>query len=194
VGDYFQAMADVEVDEAGAPLVARAVVRWLVAEGIVDSTVSDCVLGADTGYPPGPHYLSAVDHADERLLLLRTNGLEVDVGRRVFYSTGGTGSAGCPRCERTVALQDPADLSVTPEWGLFSGALSRWYEGGSADVECPMCGRVVTFNDWRWPDDEPWAVGFLGFTFWNWPPLRASFVDRLAGRTGHRIVLTRGKL
>jgi hypothetical protein len=37
--------------------------------------------------------------------------------------------------------------------------------------------------------------GHLGFTFHNWPPLRAAFIEEFARHlSGHRIVLLDGKI
>lgn len=39
-----------------------------------------------------------------------------------------------------------------------------------------------------------YGIGKLGLTFWNWPPLSASFVREVTELLGHRSVLVRGKL
>jgi len=54
VGDSFQIIADVEATEAEAPGLAASVVGWLTAEGIIAAEPTDCVLGAESGYAPGP--------------------------------------------------------------------------------------------------------------------------------------------
>jgi hypothetical protein len=61
-------------------------------------------------------------------------------------------------------------------------------------VRCPHCGLLVDFNDWRWDSGRPFAVGFLGFAFWNWPELSDTFIAQVADRLGHRVVVTGGKL
>lgn len=52
------------------------------------------------------------------------------------------------------------------------------------------CGRVVGLNDWRW--QPPWGFGYLGFKFWNWPPLAQGFIAEAGRRLGHRTVLVAG--
>jgi hypothetical protein len=47
-------------------------------------------------------------------------------------------------------------------------------------------------NDWRW--QPPWGFGYLGFEFWNWPPLSQGFIAEVGRRLGHRTVLVAGKL
>jgi hypothetical protein len=74
---------------------------------------------------------------------------------------------------------------------VFTDAIGRWYEGGSGEVTRAHCGRDVGLNDWRW--DPTWAFGCLGFTFWNWPPLRDSFVTEASRLLGHRIAVVVGK-
>ena len=49
-------------------------------------------------------------------------------------------------------------------------------EGGPGEVRCPRFRHVARLNDWRWTN-EPFVVGFLGFTFWDWPLLTESYSD-----------------
>jgi hypothetical protein len=58
---------------------------------------------------------------------------------------------------------DPARGQVTPQWEPFSGAFGAWMEVGPGEVRCPRCSQVARLNDWR-STNEPFAVGFLGFT------------------------------
>jgi hypothetical protein len=104
------------------------------------------------------------------------------------------GPASCPLCGYAVTLEGPATGDATDEWHLFSNALGDWYDGGAGEVCCPNCGSPITINEWHWPADWPVAVGYLGFTFWNWPRLNATFVQRLGDLLGHRLVVTRGKV
>jgi len=93
-----------------------------------------------------------------------------------------------------VLLSDPTTGAVTDQWGPFSDALDTWYSGGSSLVQCPQCDRMIEFNDWRRVGGPPFAVGFLGLTFWNWPELSGQFVQQVEDRLGHRVVVTGGKL
>jgi hypothetical protein len=98
----------------------------------------------------------------------------------------------CPRCENMVVLEESETAQPTAYWDRFSDALDSWCQGGSGEVQCVHCDGVIGFNDWRWIGRWPFAVGFLGFTFWNWPPLRDSFIAQVAKRLEHRVVVTRG--
>lgn len=194
MGDHFQVIADVDAGEAEAPALAEALVNWLVRDGVITSDVTDCVLGAKHGYPPGPNFWAVVNNPDEGFLSLRTNGLEMTTDRTVFYpGQAELGPVDCPRCRQTVILSDEATGNVADHWERFSNALSSWHEGGSDLVPCPHCDQQVAFNDWRWAG-PPFAVGFLGLTFWNWPELSDWFVEQVARHLSHRVVRTGGKL
>lgn len=195
MGDFFQVLADVEATEAEAPALADSLVRWLAGEGVIMKDPTDCVLSADAGYPPGPSFRTAViDPNDDRFISLRSNGVDVSTGRQVFDpGQGELGAVTCPRCDEAMQLSDPETGSPADQWEPFSDALGSWYAGGPGQVRCPHCGLPADFNDWRW-DGRPFAVGFLGLTFWNWPELSTQFVRQVADHLGHRIVLTGGKL
>jgi hypothetical protein len=194
VGDYFEIIADVETTEAEAPEQAASVVSWLTREGIISAEPADCVLGAESGYPPGPRYTAAVTEPAEWLLRLQTNGVEVCTSRTVFSAAQGEmGPVVCPHCGQTVELEDPATGQIAPQWEPFNDALDAWMRGGPGEVRCPQCGQMAGFNDWRWIG-EPFAVGFLGFTFWNWPSLSESFIAQMASHLEHRVAVIRGKL
>jgi uncharacterized Zn-finger protein len=194
VGDTFQIIADIEATEAAAPALAASVVRWLSDSDIITGQQADCVLGAAAGYPPGPGYAAAVTDADELLPGLKVNGVEVTATRSVFFPVQGEiGPVTCPHCGHNVELQDPAAGTATAHWELFSDAFTHWMACEHSEVTCPYCRRAVGLNDWYWGVDWPVAVGFLGLTFWNWPPLSSSFIAQVQAHLGHRIVVTRGK-
>ncbi|NEA23963.1 hypothetical protein [Actinomadura bangladeshensis] len=72
--------------------------------------------------------------------------------------------------------------------------MDGWAEGRDAVMPCSSCARSVELAAWEWADDY-FALGYLGFTFWNWPPFRAEFVEEFGRRLGgHRVVLLAGKL
>ena len=103
MGDGFQIIADVEATEVAAAGLAASVVDWLTAEGIIAAEPTDCVLGAESGYAPGPHYTAAVTEPGEWLLELRTNGVRVSTNRNVFAPLQGEiGPVVCPACGQTV--------------------------------------------------------------------------------------------
>src|SRR5260370_26802620 len=68
------------------------------------------------------------------------------------------------------------------------------YSGGPTLVQCPQCDRMIEFNDWWRVGGPPFAVGFLGLPFWNWPELSGQFVQQVEDRLGHLVVVTGGQL
>lgn len=195
MAEWFQVVGDVEATEAEAPALAESVVRWLADDGVIARQPTDCVAGADAGYPPGPNFRSVVIRPDDDFLRLWAHGVEVRTGRQVFHpGAGELGAVTCPRCDQTVHLSDPSTHAVTDQWRHLADGLNSWHAGGPGLVRCPHCGLLVDFNDWLWVPGPPFAVGFFGLAFWNWPDLSAEFVRRLGNHLGHRIVLTGGKL
>jgi hypothetical protein len=177
MGDWFQTIADVDASPDDAEDLAAATLAWLTENGIVIAAATDCVLSG-LGHAPGPHYTTAVTEPDPALLTLRTNGVQFDTGRTVFYSMG-TDQITCPRCRHTIALADPQD-DPNDAWQELAQTLGIWYDGG--ERPCPNCARPVGLNDWIW--SPPWGFGHLGITFWNWPPLNRSFLTEIATRLG----------
>jgi hypothetical protein len=195
MGDNFQIIADVEATEAEAPPLAESVVTWLAENAIIAATPADCVLGSGPGYSPGPGYTTAVSELDVMFLELRTNGVEVLTTKTIFFPVQGElGPAECPHCRQVMVLEDPGTGEATTHWEQFSDALDQWWAGGPGEVACPHCTQRVSLNDWQWVGGWPIAAGFLGFTFWNWPPLSEEFIAQMATRLGHQVVVTKGKL
>jgi hypothetical protein len=197
MSDTYQTIVDADATAEKAADLAAGVVETFQRRDIIAGERTDCVLGSadGTGYPPGPNYEDAIEphvhsdvcrgqpHLDIRQLW--TNGLAVDVGRRVFYSMTGEQALVCRSCGSRIALDRfPASLDE---------AINEWYAGaGPGQFSCSFCGAPVAVSAWTW--DPPWAFGYLGFTFWNWPPLKANFVRDVGTLLGHRTVLVCGKL
>jgi DNA-directed RNA polymerase subunit RPC12/RpoP len=189
VGDWFQVIADVDATADEAEALGAATLAWLVDTGVVLGEATDCVL-ANVGYPPGPRYATAVTEVDPRLLTLRTNGVEVITGRTVFYSMGAD-HVTCPHCRHVIVLADDRADSIDP-WRELSAIIEAWRDGDTGDYRCPTCRRVVGLNDWTW--SPPWAFGYVGFKFWNWPQLTPNFLADVSTRLGHRTVHPHGKM
>ena len=182
MGDSFQSIVDRDATEAEAPELGAAIHKWLVSEGIVSADASDCVLGSDTGFPPGPHYEKAVDGPDEHLLQLVTNGLDIIAERHVFYACQGGFELVCSACSDRFEAPD--------EWG---DAVDEWYENkGPGLLACPRCGEAQPISYWE--HDPAWGFANLGFEFWNWRSLTDEFVREFGKRLGHRVLLVSGKL
>ncbi|WP_425245866.1 hypothetical protein [Streptomyces sp. NEAU-NA10] len=187
MGDTFQAIADRDATPQEAPRLARAVVDWLVAEGIVLAEAEPgWGLGEHPAHPPGPNWHKAVDNARWGA----PEGVAVHTERHVFwsnYNSAGPVPVSCPYCGTGVPDRSSAS-------SLLSAAMDEWYKTGTADVECPACARTVPLPAWNWTNDHL-AFVHLGFTFWNWPWLSEEFRARVAEfLPGHRTAFLPGKV
>ncbi|WP_329590231.1 hypothetical protein OG298_18355 [Streptomyces sp. NBC_01005] len=195
MGDYFQTIVDLDATERDAQELGARVLDWLIAEGIVAAERTDCVLGGDGyGHAPGPRFTKAVDDPDP--VDLWSNGFHVQTGRTVFDSgQGDAGAAVCPLCRTEIRLVDEVWEPIESAWGPFKGRFQDWAEdGGEGIVRCPSCARPSGIDRWSWEDDY-YACGHLGFTFWGWAELTSDFTREIGRRLGgHRTVLLAGKL
>jgi len=185
VGEHFQSIVDRDATSEEAEQLASLVVDVLVKRGIIEADQSSCILGFDPGYPPGPSVKDVVTAPADSLRELWTNGLEVVTERNVFDARQASSDFVCDACHLRFSYED-----VSPGW---SDAIDEWYKGeGVGLFACPRCKEAKPITDWTF--DPPWGFGNLGFTFWNWPPLRESFVEEITALLGHRTVLVAGKL
>ena len=184
VGDYYQTIVDAEATADDAEALAGRVRDWLVAEGVVRAEMTDCVLGGDgNGHAPGANWQQAVaTPGDDGFLTLWTKGLQVVTGRTVFHTVDGPATATCPRCGAGASF----------EGGPIFDTIGDWYEGGEGLAPCAACGEHIRLVEWR--IEPPWGFGYLGFEFWNWPPLSEAFIARVGELLGHRMLLVHGKL
>ncbi|GKQ36585.1 hypothetical protein [Streptomyces sp. A012304] len=182
MGSTFQTIADRDATPEDAPRLARAVVDWLVAEGIVLAEAEPgWALGPHPVHPPGPHWQKAVE--DPRWG--HPEGVAVYTGHHVFFSNWnepGPVAVTCPHC------------GAGGDEPLLSTAAERWHVTGEADADCPVCARTVPLTAWNWTNDHL-AFVHLGFEFWNWPSLSEEFKARVAELlTGHRTAFLPGKV
>jgi len=182
MGDWFQSIIDPKATEADAPLLAQALLRWLVDEEIVVAEKSDCTYG-DGGHAPGPCYTKAIGTPSDRIHGLRTNGVEVVCIRTVFHNGGLGFKIVCDACGGR----------FDPPQGLWGDAVGEWYDrSGPGLLACPQCNATRPITEWR--HDPNFGFANLGFTFWNWPKLADEFVDAFGERIGHGAVVVVGKL
>lgn len=200
VGDSFRTVVDLDAAPAEAEGPAGRTLGWLVREGVVAAERTDCALGAAwdyppvrqwvKGHPPAQHWAKAVLAPEGR----PAHGLDIRVGRTISW--GGEGSvtcATCPVCGAQTDVCAHASALKRNAWGVFAEAIDLWRRTGAAAVGCAACGREVDLPGWHWSDDGL-AFGYLGLTFWNWPPLDPRFVADLARALGgHRVVLHGGQ-
>lgn len=191
MGNYFQTVVDLDATHADARTLADIGLDWLVREGVVRAELTDCVLGAPSGHPPGPSWAKAVGQEDWE----PSDGLRVETGRTVFNcGQGEPRFAVCPHCAGRADFYTDRLEEIEGAWEPFSEAISAWSDTDSAAVACPHCRRPGDLTAWTWSDDY-FAFGYLGFEFWDWPDFSPGFLAGLSHALGgHRMVLMEGKL
>ncbi len=185
-----------EVDAA-----ADRVIQWLIDAEIIDSELSsESVLGRQ-GYRPGHQFNKAIRHPEEittgwmyegdeylQLYEFRHNGVRVEKGRQGFLGSHGGYIDIC--CENCGTLHDLALYS-----GDIPGALEafEWWCKGDEVVlfPCPQCGLIRSVAEWDF--NGTYALGNLGFTFYNWPQLKDSFALEIGQLLGSKITQVYGK-
>ncbi|MBI3857657.1 MAG: hypothetical protein HY293_18400 [Planctomycetes bacterium] len=185
MADFYQTVIDTQAGTAEADHLARHVVSYLAAKGVIASNPSE-----EGGYPRGPNAMDISEggpsRAGHEALPPVYSHLQVIIGRATHsgdMSDPGPPKASCPRCR--AALDDPDE-----EW---SAAVQAWLaDDRDSTLLCAACGAATPVTTWRC---EP-ACGFgnLAFRFWNWPPLRGDFLEDLGRELGHAISVVRGKL
>jgi hypothetical protein len=178
MSDCFHKLCDLEASADEAPGLAADVLAWLVADDIISAELTDCVLGG-LGHRPGGRAGETLENpadADGIWTELQTNGLQIELGRQVFYGgQSGVSDATCPRCGTVEPFAD------------FGTALSDWCATGIADHACRACSGRSLINDWKL--EPQWGVGHLQLTLWNWPPLSRQFRHDVSVRMNHHRLL-----
>lgn len=182
MGDLSQSVVFPAAPPADARRLGQVLLSWLVDGQVIDPELSDCVLGAPLGHPPGPRWAAATLERGGPFPRLRTHGVRLVTSRTVF-DTGGLGFVlVCGAC-RT----EHADL---PRWG---DAVGEWYaDAGAGELACPACADTRPVTEWQHLPDFGFA--HLGLTFWNWPPLADGFVQALGQRIGQATLVVKAKL
>lgn len=182
MGDSYQSIVDLEATPDVAEGLAARVIDFLVTrEVILPSPSENCVLGGPPGHPPGPKAPYVQTEHGEQVFSTYTNGVQTIAERHVYYSVGS--DAICPACKADFGVDWPAEIRAR---------LNKWWkDGGGTYVMCPKCAVNSPFECWLQP---PWALGHLGFTFWNWWSLKEDFVATIAELLQHRVVVVCGKI
>jgi hypothetical protein len=196
MGEHFRTIVDRTATAHDAPALARKLIDSMIGQRIIRAERTDCALGS-TGYPPGENVEEALamwtpestpgvrlplDQVASQLRSMALNGVVAVIHRTVFHNFGaGLDVVRCPLCQAN---------DLESDW---SEAVSRWYHGDDlAAFQCTFCNEESPITDWIF--DPPWAFGNLGFEFWNWPPMRRTFIEKVASILGHRVVLVSGKV
>ena len=197
MGDNSQIIVDTDAGLKDAEELAVVVREWLVTEEIIDADPGDSVREHIGGHRLGPNYPSVIEPNSDRAQISWENGvsaarrvdciggrLEFLIGRRVFDAGGNGIELHCESCEEILVNEQVFDAHPRG----YMDAVGRWFDGDDrVSFPCPSCGKDRLLTEWRGP--FPWAFGYLGFQFWNWPPLSREFVQRLTQKLGHCTVL-----
>jgi len=186
MADLYQTVVDTQAAPDQADHLARHVVAWLAEKGVVKPTPSE-----EGGYDRGPRAVDialpalAPEEGHERIPPVHTH-LQVLIGRMTHsedLSEFHEPRACCPAC----------GIEADPLEGEWLAANQDWIGGDDdAALRCASCGKEAPVS--RWGYSNRYAYGNLAFRFWNWPPLKLSFLDDLRRELGHSIVLVEGVL
>ncbi len=180
MGDWFQTLADIDASIEEANIVAARIRSWLIESQVIEPSPRDCVFGG-MGYPP-LNYEQVVDGPaySQHFRKLKTNGLQIKIGRTVFLNGQSGVTVTCPKCN-------------APCKNSWANAIDEWYKStGPGTLKCLECGNEQSVTEWTFI--PAWGFGNLGFTFWNWPPLKQSFINEMKRRIAHRTVFIADKL
>ena len=183
MGDWHQDIVVKNVSENELDEVADQLVQYLIKTKIISEKKADNVLGNELGYCPGENWNFVVEYPEEKHFLdLVTNGMEIRKGRTIFWADGQEfEKIECPNC---------GENNLECDWGELFG---RWIEDpNSADQKCKKCKKSSAISEYSF--EPKWALSNLGFTFWNWPLFKSSFIAQLEELTGKKIELVEGKL
>ncbi|AYC31967.1 sugar ABC transporter ATPase [Pseudomonas cavernae] len=163
---------------------ARAILRWLVQQAIVQPQLSHCGRGGDglgygiaVGASKVMHVPAGAAVADYLPFGQACNGLEVVTKRCIFTPMQGfDGLARCPECRTEIGE-------------VLLDHLENWMPADTDNFICPECGHEDDINGF--PFSQPCGFSNLGFIFNNWPAasFKQSFLDEFAQRLGRPIVL-----
>lgn len=158
---------------------ANIIIDWLVSREAIKPIKTGCVLSEDLGYPIGEGAKSLVNEPQYLPYNLLTCGLAVITKNCVFDAgENGIDSFVCPNCAGDI-LSEPWDLN-------------DFYENGNPDLICPLCNQLADLNNYQ--IEPAWGFSNLGFTFWNWPPLKDSFIAEFEQRLGCEVKVVEGRI
>jgi hypothetical protein len=174
MSDHIQIIADVEVSLEKAEASAECIIKWMIdIHAIAPPPIASEEHYAV--YSPRDYEIVSETWAGYDLHGLCSNEFEIHIDRQVTHTFQSEFELRCPNCQK-----DGSD-------GKWSDAISEWHdERGIGMLKCVHCGNAQPVTEWTF--DPEWGFGFLSFQFWNWPPLKKSFIKEFTERLGHKTV------
>jgi hypothetical protein len=214
MGDYFQTLAFDSIEEEAGAGTARAAVSWMVSNGYVCESLSECVYGSKDGlgHEPGPNWRGIIDLAEWQRRSdrakkrpvppqIRHNFRESALDDFLAFKINGLEAHGRRGVETAMQFTNPEARPVCPTCGNrtskpideVSEFAARWHQRERIELKCPACLVRSRIEDWDWQPD--WAFAQASMTFWNWPPISDDAIKRLSAALGGvRIRRLKGKL
>jgi hypothetical protein len=176
MGDSAQILA-FNVDGMEAQERAAKVLAWLAGEGIIESLPTDSGLQS-LAHRPGPKVLEAVVAGPPGVFDFRTgrtNGMEIHSSVRAQLEAASDDMPGfaCPKCETEIEADD-----VFP---LIEDLASPFKP--VPEIACHKCRKKTAIDALV---TENCAFANLTLRFWNWWPLKPSFVEQVERECGAR--------
>ena len=195
MGDYYQNIIFPDVSLDSASNRGDLLLSGLQEAGIVERESDDNVLGG-RGYAPGPNFNDALEtcHRDGTRAMPSVCGMEFKCGISVWCAAVSGEHVRC-RCPQCFADQVAGYFEAT-----YLPSLELWYANNGAHVlNCQACLTSSDVSRWTTWHSEianivPFAVGFLGLTFWNWAKLERSRFEKFGESIGSRVIYQYGKL
>ncbi|MFZ3202382.1 MAG: sugar ABC transporter ATPase [Pseudomonas sp.] len=162
---------------------ARAIVRWLVQQNVIEEQLSTCGRTFNKmAYAVAPGARQVVEQPQLLPFGQPVNGLEI-VYKRCIYTPlhDFLEEAGCPQCRQEVGA------------ALFD-RLEEWMPGHTDNFICPECGHEDDINGFLFL--QPCGFSNLGFIFNNWAEavFTPDFLDEFAARLGYPLSVVEVKL
>jgi hypothetical protein len=169
MGDTYTSVHLPDLELSGIAGAHAAVTAALIDHGIITPDQDrDAVLSAykyHAVYRPGPAVRGAYrdQRSADNVYELQTNGIGARVGQSYnVMSIIEVDHLGCPKCGSV--QRDDLVPTIGEALTAFQGS------GQMPSLTCLSCG--VASDVRQWSGLEQMCFSYLGYEFWNWPPLQ----------------------
>jgi hypothetical protein len=193
MGDWYQSYVAPDIQPSEVQGASSKTVQFLLERGIIREEMSDCVLGSELGYPPGPNAESILADGKNAgfagVRELWTNGVDLEAGSKLYMlaeTLSDDFECICPNCDARHSSEFFYEICLEK--------LAEWEQGHEADsVGCPECNSQSIATAWRTDPDSFVAANFA-ITFWNWSVIDEKFISEMQSLLGSRLVKLESKL